>query len=70
MLIFDIIKKILINIITPPEAGNNRRFRAGNIKKLVKRPDEPLEEPLIESHEDLQKNLTVSTENVEQSSNE
>ena len=69
MLIFDIIKKILINIITPPEAGN-RRFRASNIKKLVKRPDEPLEEPLIESHEDLQKNLTVSTENVEQSSNE
>lgn len=62
MLIFDIIKNIIITIITPP--------RAGNIRKLVKRPDEPLEEPLIESQEDLQKNLTVSTENVKQSSNE
>jgi len=70
MLIFDIIKNIIITIITPPDAGNNRKSRAGNIKKLVKRPDEPLEEPLIESQEDLQKNLTVSTENVEQSSNE
>jgi hypothetical protein len=68
MLIFDIIKKILINIITPPEAGN-RRFRASNIRKLVKSPNEPLEEPLIESHDDLQQNLTVSMEGVEQSSN-
>jgi len=39
MLIFDIIKKFIINIITPPEAGN--------IRKLVKTPNEPLEEPLI-----------------------
>ena len=43
MLIFDIIKKILINIITPPKAGN--------IRKLVKNPNKPLEEPLIESNE-------------------
>jgi hypothetical protein len=50
MLIFDIIKKIIINIITPPEAGNII-FRAGNIRKLVKTPNEPLEEPLIETKE-------------------
>jgi hypothetical protein len=43
MLIFDIIKKIIINIITPPEAGNNR--------KLVKSSNELLKEPLIESNE-------------------
>lgn len=42
MLIFDIIKKILINIITPP--------RAGNIRKLVKSPSEinSLESPLLD----------------------
>lgn len=40
MLIFDIIKKILINIITPP--------RAGNIRKLVKSPNEPLKESLLQ----------------------
>jgi hypothetical protein len=51
MLIFDIIKKFIINIITPPEAGNNRRFRAGNIRKLVKSPNEPLKESLIDSEE-------------------
>ena len=62
MLIFDIIKKILINIITPPEAGN--------IRKLVKSPEEPLEEPLIESHDDLHQNLTASKEDVEQSRDE
>ena len=50
MLIFDIIKKIIITIITPPEAGNNR--------KLVKSPNELLEEPLIESKDSLQENLT------------
>ena len=50
MLIFDIIKKIIINIITPPEAGNII-FRAGNIKKLVKTPNEPLKESLIDSEE-------------------
>jgi len=49
MLIFDIIKKFIINIITPP--------RAGNISKLVKSPNEPLEEPLIESKDSLQENI-------------
>jgi hypothetical protein len=43
MLIFDIIKKIIINIITPPKAGN--------IRKLVKSPNEPLKESLIDSEE-------------------
>jgi hypothetical protein len=64
MLIFEIIKKFLITIITPPDAGNNRKSRAGDIRKLVKSPDEPLEEPLIESNDDLQQNLTVSMEDV------
>ena len=66
MLIFDIIKKILINIITPPEAGN-RRFRASNIRKLVKSPEEPLEEPLIESDDSLKQNITESLDDVRQS---
>lgn len=45
MLIFDIIKKILINIITPP--------RAGNIRKLVKSPSEinSLESPLLDKEQ-------------------
>ena len=44
MLIFDIIKKILINIITPP--------RAGNIRKLVKSPNEPLKESLLQEEKE------------------
>ena len=43
MLIFDIIKNLIITIITPPKAGN--------IRKLVKTPNEPLEEPLIDFNE-------------------
>ncbi len=43
MLIFDIIKKIIINIITPPKAGN--------IRKLVKSPNEPLKESLLQEDE-------------------
>jgi hypothetical protein len=44
MFIFNIIKNIIITIITPPKAGN--------IRKLVKTPKEPLEEPLIESNQE------------------
>ena len=54
MLIFDIIKKILINIITPPKAGN--------IRKLVKSPNEPLKESLLQ--EDETKTLEKEDENI------
>ena len=46
MLIFDFIKNIIITIITPPKAGNNR--------KLVKSSKEALEVPLIENNEEEQ----------------
>jgi hypothetical protein len=54
MLIFDIIKKILINIITPPKAGN--------IRKLVKSPNEPLKESLLQ--EDETKTLEQEDETI------